>query len=270
MAHPTRGVGARARARTAPGPGHRTGSGSRGRAGVDTDRSGVRTPSARTGDGPSAHGGAPGAPLGKAGLAALRSRLATVIEPVVARQGVDLEDITVSRMGRRYLVRVTVDMDGGVGHDELSEVSRAVSNALDEAEERSGEITPGPYTLEVSSPGVDRPLTQPRHWHRNVGRLVTVRVAGRPVTGRVVATDAHGVSLDVDGRRIDAAFDDLGPGRVQVEFTRLAELTDEEFGDAEEPADAFGGADEPDDESGGVDEPDEYRGPAIAGDGREG
>ncbi|MBX6749760.1 MAG: ribosome maturation factor RimP [Micromonosporaceae bacterium] len=253
MAHPTRGVGARARARTAPGPGHRTGSAARGRAGVGTDRSGVRNPSARTGESPVARGSepAPGAPLGKAGLAALRSRLAAVIEPVVAREGVDLEDITVTRMGRRYLVRVTVDADGGVGHDELSEVSRAVSDALDEAEERSGEITPGPYTLEVSSPGVDRPLTQPRHWHRNVGRLVAVRVAGRPVTGRVVATDAHGVSLDVDGRRIDAAFDDLGPGRVQVEFTRLAELTDEEFGDVEEPDD-------------------EYSGPAIAGDGREG
>lgn len=231
MAHPTRGVGARARARTAPGPGHRTGSAARARAGV-------HAPAARTGD------ASPGAPVGKAGLAALRSRLTEVIEPVVARQGVDLEDITVTRMGRRYLVRVTVDIDGGVGHDELTEVSRAVSDALDEAEERSGDITPGPYTLEVSSPGVDRPLTQPRHWHRNVGRLVAVRVAGRPVTGRVIATDAHGVSLDVDGRRIDAAFDDLGPGRVQVEFTRLAEFTDEEPGDV----------DGLDDESGDVDE----------------
>jgi ribosome maturation factor RimP len=248
MAHPTRGVGARARARTAPGPGHRTGSAARGRAGVGTDRSGVRTPTARHGDAPAEP--APAAPLGKAGLAALRSRLAQVIEPVVAREGVDLEEITVTRMGRRYLVRVTVDTDGGVSHDELSEVSRAVSAALDEAEERSGEITPGPYTLEISSPGVDRPLTQPRHWHRNVGRLVAVRVAGRPVTGRVIATDAHGVSLDVDGRRIDAAFDDLGPGRVQVEFTRLAELADEEPGDVGEPED-------------------EYSGPAIAGDERE-
>ena len=256
MAHPTRRVGARARARTAPGTGHRTGSVPRGRAGVGGDRSAALTPSARAGE-PS-----PGAPLGKAGLAALRARVTEVVEPVVARLGVDLEDITVTRMGRRYLVRVTVDTaDGGVSHDELSEVSRAVSDALDEAEERSGEITPGPYTLEVSSPGVDRPLTQPRHWHRNVGRLVSVRVAGRPVTGRVIATDARGVSLDVDGSRIDAAFDELGPGRVQVEFTRLAELADEEPGDG----------DGPDDESGGVDElDDEYSGPAIAGDGREG
>jgi ribosome maturation factor RimP len=154
-----------------------------------------------------------------------------LIEPVVAREGLDLEEVTVTRMGRRHLVRVTVDADGGVGHDELSDVSRAISDALDEAEERSGELTAGSYTLELSSPGVDRPLTQPRHWHRNVGRLVAVRVDGRSVTGRLTATDQRGVSLDVDGRRLDATFDELGPGRVQVEFARLADLADEEFGE---------------------------------------
>jgi ribosome maturation factor RimP len=162
-------------------------------------------------------------------LSALRARLRSLIEPVVAAVGLDLEDVAVSRMGRRYLIRITVDADGGIGHDELSDVSRAVSAALDEVEERSGEFTPGPYTLELSSPGVDRPLTQPRHWHRNVGRLVAVRVAGRQVTGRVEATDAQGVSLDVDGRQIRATFDEMGPGRVQVEFARLTELSDDDL-----------------------------------------
>jgi ribosome maturation factor RimP len=163
-------------------------------------------------------------------MAALRARLTALVEPVVAREGLDLEEVAVVRMGRRYLIRVTIDADGGIGHDELSEVSRAVSDALDDAEEQAGDLTPGSYTLELSSPGVDRPLTLPRHWHRNVGRLVAVKVAGRPVTGRVTATDQRGVSLDVDGRRLDATFDELGAGRVQVEFNRLAELTDEELG----------------------------------------
>jgi len=153
-----------------------------------------------------------------------------LVEPVVAHEGLDLEEIAVSRMGRRYLVRVTVDADGGIGHDELSDVSRAVSAALDEAEDRSGELTPGSYTLELSSPGVDRPLSQPRHWHRNVGRLVTVRVAGTAVTGRVTATSDTGVSLDIDGRRIDATFDEMGPGRVQVEFARVDDMTDADLG----------------------------------------
>ena len=153
---------------------------------------------------------------------------------VVAREGLDLEEVAVVRMGRRYLIRVTIDADGGIGHDELSEASRAVSEALDDAEEHSGELTPGSYTLELSSPGVDRPLTEPRHWHRNLGRLVAVQVAGRPMTGRVTASDQRGVSLDVDGRQLDATFDELGPGRVQVEFHRLDEAADDEFDDTDD------------------------------------
>jgi ribosome maturation factor RimP len=179
----------------------------------------------------------------------MRARLRDLIEPVVVAEGLDLEDVAVSRMGRRYLVRVTVDADGGIGHDELSDISRAVSRGLDEAEERDGDLTPDSYTLELSSPGIDRPLTLPRHWHRNVGRLVAVRAGGRQVTGRVVATDEHGVSLDVNGQVVDATFADLGPGRVQVEFTRLAELNDDEFGpevaDDESDVESDGGGQTP-------------------------
>jgi ribosome maturation factor RimP len=169
-------------------------------------------------------------PLRKHELAALRSRLHTLVEPVVRSEGLDLEDVTISRAGRRYLVRITVDADGGVGHDELSDVSHAISASLDEAEESSGDLTPGGYTLELSSPGVDRPLTSARHWRRNVGRLVAVRLGGRLVTGRVSAVSEVGVSLNVNGERTEASFAELGPGRVQVEFARLAELTDDEIG----------------------------------------
>ena len=231
---------------------HRVGATGRSRARTGTsDRGHVtgRAEPGRTGDTPR---------VGKAELAALRERMRGLVEPVVAAEGLDLEDVAVSRMGRRYLVRVTVDADGGVGHDELSDVSRAVSAALDQAEERSGELTPDSYTLELSSPGVDRPLTQPRHWHRNVGRLVSVRVAGHQVTGRVAATDMHGVSLDVDGRRLDATFEELGPGRVQVEFTRLVELTDDDFGELVEPnLELSGELVEPNIEPGGPELPDD-------------
>jgi ribosome maturation factor RimP len=163
-------------------------------------------------------------------LAALRTRLRSLVEPVVTDEGLDLEEVSVSRAGRRYLVRVTVDSESGVGHDELSDVSRAISATLDAAEQATGDLTPGAYTLELSSPGVDRPLTLPRHWRRNVGRLVAVRVGGRPLTGRVLAVSDDGVSLDIAGKGLDAAFSDLGPGHVQVEFARMADLTDEEIG----------------------------------------
>ncbi|BCJ57869.1 ribosome maturation factor RimP [Micromonospora endophytica] len=157
--------------------------------------------------------------------------------------GYDLEDLSVSRAGRRHVVRVIVDADGGINLDAVADVSRAVSAALDAAEASGGDIVAGEYQLEVSSPGVDRPLTLPRHWRRNVGRLVrvTVRGAGAPsgaqgsrpagdrqVTGRVIAADDERVVLEIDDERTESTYAELGPGRVQVEFSRLDELPDSE------------------------------------------
>ena len=123
---------------------------------------------------------------------------------------------------------MTLDGDAAVGHDELSEASREISAVLDAADDDlDGGLRLDSYTLEVSSPGVDRPLTLPRHWRRSVGRLVTVRVGQRTITGRVTAAVEEGVLLD-DERH---PFAELGPGRVQVEFARLDELTDDDLVD---------------------------------------
>jgi ribosome maturation factor RimP len=130
----------------------------------------------------------------------------------------DLESVRVTAAGRRRLLRVVVDSDRGVSLDDAAAISRAVSAALDSAPVM-GDF---PYTLEVSSPGVDRPLTDPRHWRRAAGRLVRVTVTDSGViSGRVVAADAEGVTLDVDGspkarRRFRYAA--LGAGAIQVEF----------------------------------------------------
>ena len=156
-------------------------------------------------------------------LVAARARVRAVIEPVVTAAGYDLEEVNLSRAGRRHVVRVLVDADGGISLDDVAEVSREISAALDAAEEAEGEVLVGEYQLEVGSPGVDRPLTLARHWRRNVSRLVTVTVAGRSVTGRVTAADDAGVILDVDGESREIAYADLGPGKVQIEFKRLDE-----------------------------------------------
>src|SRR5450755_3790155 len=158
-------------------------------------------------------------------------KIAAVAEPVVHALGMDLESVKVTTAGRRRLLRLVVDSDRGVSLDAAALASRELSAKLD-ASDVMGEM---PYTLEVSSPGVDRPLTQPRHWQRAAGRLVRVPLApsgaghakpghGKPgaaaVQGRVVAADAAGVTLDVDGahRRFDYAA--LGAGMVQIEFDR--------------------------------------------------
>jgi ribosome maturation factor RimP len=153
-------------------------------------------------------------------LAGLRARLREIIDPVASAAGFDVEHLAVSRVGRRHVLRLTVDSDGGVDLDAVARLSRQVSIALDEVEAGTGELISGEYDLEVSSPGVDRPLTEPRHWRRNVGRLVKVKMGDSVVTGRVTGADDERVRLDVNGAARSVSYGELGPGRVEVEFGR--------------------------------------------------
>jgi ribosome maturation factor RimP len=139
-----------------------------------------------------------------------------VLAPIVADAGFELDQLDVRAAGRRHTVKVVVDSDAGVGLDDIAAVSRAISAELDRHEHLIG----GSYTLEVTSPGVDRPLTEPRHWRRNTGRLVQTTVAGSSVTGRLLAADDTGVTLDVGGAEQAIAYTELGAGKVQIEFSR--------------------------------------------------
>jgi ribosome maturation factor RimP len=154
-----------------------------------------------------------------------REHLLALLTPLVDEAGYDLEDITVSAAGRRSMVRVIVDADDGIDLDAVAVVSRVISDALDDDSFDTADARPlaGSYVLEVSSPGVDRPLTQPRHWRRARGRLVSTEVDGFPVTGRVTGADDDGVTLDVDGTRRSVAWSALGRGKVQIEFNRPEE-----------------------------------------------
>jgi ribosome maturation factor RimP len=148
------------------------------------------------------------------------TRLAGLVAPVVEAAGYDLEELVVTPAGRRSIVRVVVDRDAGVTLDDVAEVSRAVSAALDE---HDGGFGSTPYVLEGTSPGVDRPLTEPRHWRRAIGRLVKVDIAGRSATGRVTAVGEDAVTLEVTGRERTVKWADLGRGKVQIEFNRVEE-----------------------------------------------
>lgn len=151
--------------------------------------------------------------------AELLDRLRGALEPVVAAAGLYLEDATVAAAGRRKVVRVVVDLPdgpGGVGSDQLSEASREISRVLDDVD-----LLEGAYTLEVTTPGTDRPLTTPRHYRRAVGRLLTVATrSGGTVAGRVAEAGDDAVVLDVDGRRQELAYADLASARVEVELNR--------------------------------------------------
>ncbi|SDG14675.1 ribosome maturation factor RimP [Sinosporangium album] len=157
------------------------------------------------------------------GSAFSQERLMKLLEPVVGAEGFDLEDVTVTPAGKRRMLRVVVDRDGGVSLDDVAEVSHAVSTALDDQDAMGAT----PYVLEVTSPGVDRPLTLPRHWRRAKGRLVKAELSdGGVLEGRVAGADGTGVELDVAGSSRKIEYEDLARGRVQVEFRRAGDADD--------------------------------------------
>jgi len=155
------------------------------------------------------------------------------LQEAFATSDLVLEDVTVTPAGRRRVVKVLVDRDLGevdtvteptspLTLDEVADATHLVSDVLDSSDVMGEQ----PYTLEVSSPGVGRPLTQARHFRRNVGRLVTAHHDGGEVTGRVVSASATEVSLEVAATKGTAARTETLPytaverAVVQVEFAR--------------------------------------------------
>ncbi len=148
-----------------------------------------------------------------------RERVIELLADLMPDQGYDLEDVTVSKAGSRSVVRVMVDSDSGLDLDDVAELSRQISERLDAATE-FGET---PYTLEVTSPGIDRPLTEPRHWRRAQGRRVRVEIGDEQVLARVGALGDGVVALVVPAKGgpvvREIALADVAKAVVQVEFS---------------------------------------------------
>ncbi|WP_323961259.1 ribosome maturation factor RimP [Arthrobacter sp. JZ12] len=197
------------------------------------------------GSGKQSSAGRQGAPARRQGqnlsnvdVAAEAQRLREFLRPTVEQHNLLLEDVEVRVTGGTRTLNVVVDVsdDGvdGVSLDTVSEVSQSISDALDKDPEDDGQ----PYNLEVSSPGVSRPLTQPRHWRRNIGRLVVVKLTdGDTLEGRLL--DAQDASVLIRpllpaqkgtkpkfGEDREIAYDTIRKGTVQVEFAHT---------DADEP-----------------------------------
>ncbi|MFC4786672.1 ribosome maturation factor RimP [Nocardioides sp. MAHUQ-72] len=148
---------------------------------------------------------------------ATRDRIETELVDPLSALGLDVEAVEISPAGKRRILRVAVDKDGGVTLDDVADATREVSRVLDESDVMGEQ----PYTLEVTSRGVDRPLTLPRHWRRNADRLVKVTlVDGSAVTGRITSSDDEAATLDVAGTPRDVAYAEVAKALVQVEFNR--------------------------------------------------
>jgi ribosome maturation factor RimP len=146
-----------------------------------------------------------------------RDRLADELTAPIGALGLDLEAVDLTSAGKRRVLRVAIDKDGGVTMDDIADATREVSRVLDETDL----MGPQAYTLEVSSPGVDRPLTLPRHWRRNTGRLVKVKLReGEPTVGRIRDTDEAGAVLDVDGTERRLEYAEVQKAKIQIEFKK--------------------------------------------------
>jgi ribosome maturation factor RimP len=129
-----------------------------------------------------------------------------------------LEDVTVTPVGKRRLVSVVVDCENrNPSLDEVTVVSKEVSSILD-SYSLMGDM---PFTLEVTTPGVDRPLTELRHWRKNVGRLVKITpVTGEKYVARIIAINPRDVVLESQGKEINVPFADITRAQIEVEFNR--------------------------------------------------
>ncbi len=148
---------------------------------------------------------------------------AELVDPLAA-QGLDVESVEVTPAGKRRVLRVAVDKDGGVTLDEVAAATREVNRLLDDSDVMGQQ----PYTLEVTSRGVDRPLTLPRHWRRNLDRLVKVTLDdGDTVEGRIVAAADDSATLDVSGTQQEIDFSQVQKAMVQIEFNRKKKKDDD-------------------------------------------
>ncbi len=152
---------------------------------------------------------------------ALSDQISQLVTPAVESQGLFLEGVHIVSPGKHRIVTCIVDGLTSLNLDQVTAVSRAISELLDEAA-FMGET---PFTLEVTSPGVDRPLTVPRHFLKNQGRLLKiVKIDGQVVTGRIVESNETIVTLSFtekkEEKQVEVAFADIKRATVEIEFNR--------------------------------------------------
>ena len=140
--------------------------------------------------------------------------ISDAVTPALLALGFYLEDVTITSAGRRSMLTIIVDGDTHLSLDQVTSATKAIGEIV-ESIQSLGET---PFTLEVTSPGLDRPLTKPRHWRKNIDRLVkVVLLDGKEIKGRIKA--ASEVSAIVDESEIK--FSDIKRASLEVEFKQV-------------------------------------------------
>ena len=152
---------------------------------------------------------------------ALKDQISELITPALQQAGYFLEDVNLVTPGQHRIVTIIVDGERALNLDQVTVATKMISELLDEAQ-FMGET---PFTLEVTSPGVDRPLTQPRHFSKNTDRLLkVVKTDGEVVTGRISSNTENDVTLLVtekkESKDVVLKFSDIKRATVEIEFNR--------------------------------------------------
>lgn len=162
------------------------------------------------------------------------SLITKLVTPIVSEHNLEIDRVEVLPAGKRRLVRIFLDGDGPAGRgpslDQIAEATKAISRGLDDARGLGN----APYTLEVSSRGVSRPLAEAKHYRRNHGRLVLLSLAdGASLTGRITTVGESSVTLEVDGAHREVALAEVAKAVVQVELSRASDEDEDDEDDAD-------------------------------------
>jgi len=142
-----------------------------------------------------------------------KEQVLAVITPAIESLGFYIEDITITSAGKRSMLTVIVDGDTHLSLDQVTVATKAISEIV----ENLPTLGNNPFTLEVTSPGLDRPLTKPRHWRKNQDRLIKIVLTdGKEVNGRI--KDSTETSVTVDDQTIN--FTDIKRATLEVEFKK--------------------------------------------------
>ena len=150
----------------------------------------------------------------------LVTNLTELLTPAINSLGFVLEEVKVTPVGKRRIIAVIVDQElKNPNLDEVTVVSREISNILD----NYSQLGDQPFTLEVTTPGVERPLTLPRHWQKNIGRLVKiVLVDGQTRVGRIQSVSNHSAVIEDSGKTYELELSEIKRAQIEIEFNRKA------------------------------------------------
>ncbi|NBR93620.1 MAG: ribosome maturation factor RimP [Actinobacteria bacterium] len=140
----------------------------------------------------------------------------SAIEPIITANNLFLEALHISTAGKHRIIRILVDGEKRLSLDEVTAITKPISEKLDEV----AELGERPFTLEVSSPGVDFPLTLPRHWRKNKGRLVAIKIkSGEKITGRIHESSDLTVTIEMKaGNFQELSLSEVAEANIEIEF----------------------------------------------------